>query len=181
MITINYELAREEFINGYIQYEKTNDVSQLVQNVVIPYFEPLACDLEELIDEISSKFNNPKQVIDFIELIFNSKLYDSYLLGIGKKYVSENNYIHYLIILIEFIKYEQYQKIKNTLNQLELSQNEKDKTIIQEVLMKATDERSQYCLDKIKSTYQDLKINYSNCVNSILAADSLISSNNLSI
>ena len=96
------EDIRKQFINGYNKYLESDDLSNLVLLVVIPNFELLACELEYLINDINETTENKIQVLDYIELIFNSKLYDS-ILEVLK--ISEENYTHYLIILIEFIKY----------------------------------------------------------------------------
>ena len=178
-----YEKAKKDFINGYQQYLVSEDVSSLVQNVVIPYFEPLACDLEDLIDEIFNNNEQSNQTLDYIELIFNTKLYDSILLVMKNVFTNNSNqniynysYTHYLIILIEFIKYQKYLIIKQALERIN---NNSSNSIIQDVLDKATTERAQYCLDKIKSTYLDLVTNYKQLTNCINVTNQLIDENNL--
>jgi hypothetical protein len=147
----------------------------------------LACDLEELIDKINESYDNKNQVIDYVELIFNSKLYDSILEVFKNKTTqniqttqqsNNNSYIHYLIILIEFVKWEKYQKIKTNLSNYEGLDK---KIIIFDVLNQATDERSNYCLEKIRSTYNDLVTNYSQFTNCIDACKNLFESNNLKL
>lgn len=167
----NYLMAKQLFIDQYNNYDKLDDIGEFVHNVVIPYFDLLACDLEEIISTIKSQTESPIQVLDYIELIFNSKLYDSYLTNVS-------NYSHYLVILVEFIKYLNYKEIKSFLENIE---SKEEKPFIQEVLMKATEERSQYCMDKIKQVYQDLVNNYSNYTFSILACDELFEANNINI
>ena len=77
---------KNKFINGYDKYLQSNDISEFIHGVVIPNFDIIACDLEELIDNINEKTDNKNQVIDYVELIFNSKLYDSML-----EVLKENN------------------------------------------------------------------------------------------
>jgi hypothetical protein len=175
----NYEIAKNMFIEGYKTYQTTEDLSEFISRIVIPFFELLACDLEELVNTIKTQTDSPIQVLDYLEIIFNSKLYDSYLYANDSK-VSDN-YSHYLVILIEFTKYQQYQDIKHQLESIESKQELTDKTFIQDLLMKATIERSQYCLDKMKQVYLDLVSNHSFCYNSITACDELFNANNLDI
>jgi hypothetical protein len=176
-------MAKNEFVEGYKKYQNSEDLSLLVDSVVIPYFEPLACDLEELVDLIKSQTDESIQVLDYLELVFDSKLYDSYLDTINLKSVtnSSDNYSHYLVILIEFTKYQQYQDIKQKLTSIENNQKDQDKTFIQDLLMKATEERSQYCLDKMKKVHMDLITNHTSCYNSITACDELLNSNNINL
>jgi hypothetical protein len=77
--------------------------------------------------------------------------------------------------LIELTKLEHYREIKQKLNNLTLNVS-----ILQDSLLKATDERVQYCVDKIKATYKDLTINYQECINCIFACDELFNNNDLS-
>lgn len=177
MNPINYETTKKHFVEGYKMYSNNEDLSEFISTVIIPNFEPLACDLEELVELIKVQTDSSIQVLDYLELIFNSKLYDSYLTI--NKLEQTNNYSHYLVILIEFIKYQQYQNIKQTLETIESKQD--DKTFIQELLMKATDERSQYCLDKMKQVYGDLKDNHSSNENCLMACDELLCSNNINL
>jgi hypothetical protein len=170
------ENVKKKFIDGYHKYLEANDVSELVFNTIIPNFEILACDLEELIDKINESSDNKNQVIDYIELIFNSKLYDSILEVLKTQSDIRESFTHYLIILIEFVKWEKYQKIKTNLSNYEGLDK---KVIIFDVLNQATDERSNYCLEKIRSTYNDLVTNYSQFTNCIDACENLLESNNL--
>ncbi len=172
----NNEDIKKHFVDGYKKYLESDDVSILVSSIIIPNFELFACELEYLIDDINETTDNKYQVLDYIELIFNSKLYDSILDVLNK--TLEEHYIHYLIILIEFVKYEKYQNIKKSL--LNYSTSDK-KPIILDTLNLATDERSTYCLDKIRLTYNDLVKNYSNFVNCIDACKNLFESNNIKL
>lgn len=172
----NYnEDIRKQFINGYNKYLESDDLSNLVLSVVIPNFELLACELEYLINDINETTENKIQVLDYIELIFNSKLYDS-ILEVLK--TSEEHYTHYLIILIEFIKYEKYQNIKKSL--LNYSTSDKQ-PIILDTLNLATDEKSTYCLDKMRLIFNDLVKKYPNFVNCIDACKNLFESNNIKL
>jgi hypothetical protein len=164
---------KKQFINGYNKYLESDDLSNLILLVVIPNFEVIACELEYLIDDINETTENKTQVLDYIELIFNSKLYDS-ILEVLK--TSEEHYTHYLIILVEFIKYEKYQNIKKSL----LNYCTSDKQpIILDTLNLATDEKSNYCLDKMRLTFNDLVKKYPNFVNCIEACENLFESNNI--
>ena len=168
--------VRKQFIDGYNKYLESDDLSELVKIVVIPNFEIIACELEYLIDDINETTENKIQVLDYIELIFNSKLYDS-ILEVHKK-SNEEHFIHYLIILIEFIKYEKYQNIKNSLSNYCTTDK---KPIILDTLNLATDERANYCLDKMRSTFNDLVKNYPKFMNSIDACKNLFESNNIKL
>ncbi len=177
----NNEVVKKQFVDGYNKYLESDDISEFVFNIVIPNFEMLACDLEELIDQINETTDNKNQVIDYIELIFNSKLYDSILDVLKTQTVNEESYTHYLIILIEFVKWEKYQKIKaNLLNYGPESATDKQ-VIIFDVLNQATDERSNYCLEKMRSTYNDLITNFSKFTNCINACENLFESNNIKL
>ena len=179
----NYEMAKTMFVEGYKTYQTTEDMGEFISRVVIPYFEPLACDLEELVDIIKTQTDSPIQVLDYLEVIFNSKLYDSYLYANTKNEIlkSSDNYAHYLVILIEFTKYQEYQEIKDKLETIESKQESNDKTFIQDLLMKATIERSQYCFDKMKQVYSDLMNNFSSYNNSITACNELFNANNINL
>ncbi len=181
----NYEMAKSMFIEGYKTYQSIEDIGEFISKVIIPYFEPLACDLEELIKIIKTQTDNPNQVLDYLELIFNSKLYDSYLYANNTANNNllrpHDNYTHYLVILIEFTKYQEYHKIKDKLESIESKQETENKTFIQDLLMKATIERSQYCFDKIKMVYLDLINNFSSYNNSIIACKELFNANNINI
>lgn len=177
MDPINYETTKKQFVEGYKMYSNNEDLSEFISSVVIPNFEPLACDLEELVELIKVQTDSSIQVLDYLELIFNSKLYDSYLTT--NKLEQINNYSHYVVILIEFTKYQQYQIIKQTLESIESKQDEK--TFIQELLMKATTERSQYCLDKMKHVYNDLKTNHKSNEDSLIACDELLNAHNITL
>jgi hypothetical protein len=179
----NYEMAKTMFVEGYKTYQTTEDIGEFISRVVIPYFEPLVCDLEELVDIIKTQTDSPIQVLDYLEVIFNSKLYDIYL-GVNnskEKLNNKDNYSHYLVILIEFTKYQEYQDIKGKLENIESKQESNDKTFIQDLLMKATIERSQYCLDKMKLVYSELINDFSSYNNSIMACDELLNANNLNL
>ena len=170
------ENVKKQFIDGYNKYLESFDLSDFISSIIIPNFELLACELEELIDDINETFENKNQVLDYIELIFNSKLYDC-ILDVFKL-TEEENYIHYLIILIEFVKWEKYQKIKISLSNYDGSDK---KPILLDVLNQATDERSQYCLDKMRSTYNNLITNYPKFTNCIDACKNLFESNKLKL
>lgn len=183
MNPVNYEMAKTMFIEGYETYKTNEDIGEYISRVVIPYFEPLACDLEELVDIIKTNTDSPIQVLDYLEVIFNSKLYDSYFYTNSKNDLlkSYDNYYHYLVILIEFTKYQQYQDIRKTLETIESTHQVDDKTFIQDLLMKATIERSQNCLDKMKLIYTDLLNKFSSNNNSITACNELFSANNINL
>jgi hypothetical protein len=170
------ENVKKQFVDGYNNYLKSDDLSEFVSSIIIPNFELLACELEYLINDINEIAENKNQVLDYIELIFNSKLYNS-ILDVLKS-SKEEYYTHYLIILIEFIKYEKYQKIKTNLSNYEGSDKQ---TIILDVLNQATNERSNYCLDKIRSTYNDLVTNNPKFTNCIEACENLFESNKLKL
>lgn len=170
------ENIRNQFINYYNKYLESDDLSDFVSLIVIPNFELLACDLEHLIDDINETTENKNQVLDYIELIFNSKLYDSILEVLNT--TSEEHFIHYLIILIEFVKYERYQNIKNSLSNYCTTDKQ---PIILDTLNLATDERANYCLDKMRSIFNDLVKNYPNFLNCIDACKNLFESNNVKL
>lgn len=171
-----WEKAREDFIEGYKNFLLSDDLVDLVQHTVIPYFELFACDLNELMEVISERHDNKNQVLDYIEMIFNSKLYDSVLSVLKTEKTTTDvslSLTHYLIILIELTKLERYQEIKQKLNNLTINTLTINTSILQDSLLKATDERIQYCVDKIKSIYKDLTTNYQECKNCIFACDEL--------
>jgi hypothetical protein len=186
----NYEIAKNMFIEGYQTYEENEEIEEYTHRVIIPYFELFARDLENLVNIIKNKDDSTLQIIDYLEVIFNSKLYDFYLFINNENNLlkSPNNYSHYLIILIEFIKYKQYQYISKTLESLEpiepiepieSSQIPNDKNFIQYLLTKATIEKSQNCLYKMKLIYTELLNNFSSNINSINACNKLLNANNI--
>lgn len=151
----NFDSAKKHFVSSFQNYE-SQDLSELINHVVIPYFEQFACDLEELVDIIKQENSNTVQVLDYIELVFNSKIYDSYLEVVNFDSYSDDNYSYYLVILIEFTKYQQYLNIKNNLQQIETNKPD-DKLFIQDLLMTATNEKLENCLNKIKKYYLELQ------------------------
>lgn len=179
----NYEMAKTMFVEGYKTYQTAEDIGEFISGIIIPYFEPIACDLEELVDTIKTQTDSPIQVLDYLEVIFNSKLYDSYLYANNKNESlrTSDNYAHYLVILIEFTKYQEYQEIREKLHTIESKQDSNDKSFIQDLLIKATEERSQYCLDKMKQIYKDLIDNFSSYNNSITACNELFGANNINL
>lgn len=177
----NYKELMEQYNTIIKEYETCDDVSELISNNIIPYFELFICDLENIIDTINNKTNNLKLILNFIELIFNFILYDTYLSMC--KANANNNFTHYLIILAEFTKYEQYQKIVNSIKDLStdtfvkygISENEND----QKELLDITNIKITRCLEKIKNTYSDLVTNFSTYENCKEACFELLSANNL--
>ena len=173
-----FEEAKVNFVNGYEQYQRTKDVSETIINSVIPYFETLCCDLEELLVSITEKFGDGIQVLDYVELIFNPKLYNTILEFIQIEEVDPaTNYTHYVIILAECVKLERYRQIKEKL--LNIGDNDIGKTILHDALTTATNERIEITIERIKSIYMDL-INNSMLVNSKSGCDELLKTHNLS-
>jgi hypothetical protein len=175
----NYEMAKTMFIEGYEGYETIEDIGEFISRIIIPYFKLFACDLEELVNIIKTKTDSPNEVLGYLEVIFNSKLYDSYLYANNSQLF--DNYSYYLIILIEFTKYQQYQNIKEKLEIIETAHSSDDKNCIQDILMKATIERSQHCLDKMKVIYTELLNKFSLNTNSIIACNELFNANNIKL
>lgn len=180
MNLLNYKIIKTEFINNYKTYQTTDNIAEFISRVVIPYFEPLACDLKELVDSIKNQTDNSIQVIDYLEVIFNSKLYDSFIYANTNNDTTKttDNYIHYLIILIEFTKYQEYQEIEGKLKTIQYSNNN---TFLQDLLIDEIIKKSQYSLDKIKQVYKDLIDNFSCYNNSITACNELLGANNIKI
>lgn len=173
-----FEQAKVSFVNGYEQYQQTNDVNETIINSVIPYFESLCCDLEELLVTITEKYGDGIQVLDYVELIFNPKLYNTLLeINQAEQIDPSTNYTHYVIILAECVKLKRYEQIKQKL--LEIGVNDIGKTILHDTLTSATNERIEITIERIKTIYTDL-INNSLLVNSKSGCDELLKTHNLS-
>lgn len=170
-----YQEAKTQLINSYSQYNSIKDIPDVVHNIVIPYFDLLACDLGEIIDEINIKYNVQSESMDFIEVIFNPNLYQVMLLDLDK---ITDKYIHYLIILIEFTKYEKYIEMNNRLRTI-LADDKITNTILLDGICTASTERIENCKDRIKNIYSDLIKNFSSFVLSKQAINIMLESNNL--
>ncbi len=167
--------VKNKFINSYASFKTIEDVPELVHNLVIPNFEILACDLGEIIDGINKKYSIQSESMDFIELIFNPNLYQVIMEQMDK---TKDQYTHYLIVLVEFVKMEKYIEMKSRLDAI-LSDNKISNTILSDGIKQASEERIAKCKERITSIINDLKKNYGSFVLSAQGIDMLIESNNL--
>ena len=170
-----YQEVKTQLINFYPEYKSIDDIHNIVHNIVIPYFDLLACDLDEIINEINTKYNVQSESMDFIEVIFNPNLYQAMLLDLDK---ITDKYIHYLIVLIEFTKYEKYSEMNNRLHTI-LSNDKITNTILADGIRQASIERIENCKERIKNIYNDLIKNFSSFVLSKQAINMILESNNL--
>ena len=108
----DYTEVKSSFINSYSTFKTIEDIPNLIHNIVIPYFEILACDLSEIIDRINTQYSVQSESMDFIELVFNPNLYQVMLEQMDK---NKDQYIHYLIVLVEFNKMEKYMEMRTRL------------------------------------------------------------------
>jgi len=113
--------------------------------------------------------------MDFIELVFNPNLYQVMLEQMNK---SKDQYIHYLIVLVEFTKMEKYMETKSRLDTI-LSDSKISNTILTDGIKQASEERIANCKERITSTIADLKKNFSSFGLSAQGIDMLLESNNL--
>lgn len=171
----NYQEAKKQLIDFYPQFKSIEDIPNVIHTIVIPYFDLIACDLSEIIDEINNKYNVQSESMDFIELILNPNLYQVMLSELDK---ITDKYIHYLIVLIEFTKYEKYIDMNNRLNTL-LSDDKITNTILSDGIRQASTERIDKCKEHIKNVYNDLIKNYSSFTLSKQAINMILESNNL--
>jgi hypothetical protein len=171
------EEIKNKFIEEYSNFKTLDDSNRIIQELVIPNFETLACDLDEIIDQINSKYDITFESLDFIEMIFNPNLYQV-IMSEMKSNQSEDCLKHYLIVLIEFTKYQRYITLNEKLRLLG-SDDKMNKTIFYEGLSHASDERIESCLNRIKSIYQTLNNDFPTFHTSKLAINILLSSNDL--
>lgn len=166
---------KTNFINSYGNFKTIEDIPDIVLNLVIPNFEVLACDLSEIIDEINKTYSIQSESMDFIELVFNPNLYQVMLEQMDN---TKDQYIHYLIVLVEFTKMEKYMEAKSRLDAI-LSDSKISNTILSDGIKQASDEKITNCKERIASTIADLKKNYSSFVLSAQGIDMLLESNGL--
>ena len=171
----NYQEAKSHFINSYETSNSIDNISELVYNIVIPHFNLFACDLSEIIDLINSKYSIQSESMDFIELVFNPNLYKVIL---EQKDNTNDEYIHYLIVLVEYIKLEKYTEMKSRLETI-LSNDKISNTILSDGIRQASNERIDNCKERITNTINDLKNNYSNFVLSLTGIKILLETNNI--
>ncbi len=166
---------KTNFINSYGRFKTIEDIPNIVSNLVIPNFEVIACDLGEIIDEINKTYSIQSESMDFIELVFNPNLYQVMLEQMNQ---SKDQYIHYLIVLVEFTKMEKYMEAKSRLDAI-LSDGKISNTILTDGIKQASEERITNCKERISSTIANLKKNYSSFVFSAQGIDMLLESNGL--
>lgn len=171
----DYTEVKSSFINSYSTFKTIEDIPELVHNLVIPHFEILACDLCEIIDGINAKYSIQSESMDFIELVFNPNLYQVMLEQMDK---NKDQYIHYLIVLVEFNKLEKYMEMRTRLDTI-LSDDKISNTILLDGIKQASDEKINNCRERITSMINDLKNNYSSFVLSAQGINMLLESNNL--
>lgn len=171
----DYTEVKASFINSYSTFKTIEDIPELVHNLVIPHFEILACDLCEIIDGINAKYSIQSESMDFIELVFNPNLYQVMLEQMDK---NKDQYIHYLIVLVEFNKLEKYMEMRTRLDTI-LSDDKISNTILLDGIKQASDEKINNCRERITTTINDLKNNYSSFVFSAHGINMLLESNNL--
>jgi hypothetical protein len=168
----DYSEAKASFINSYSTFKTIEDIPELVHNLVIPHFEVLACDLGEIINEINEKYSIQSESMDFIELVFNPNLYQVILEQMDK---NQDKYIHYLIILVEFNKLEKYMEMRTRLDTI-LTDDKISKSILLDGIKQASDERINNCRERITTTFNDLKNNYSSFILSTQGINMLLES-----
>ena len=171
----DYTEVKASFINSYSSFKTIEDIPNLIHNIVIPHFEILACDLGEIIDEINEKYSIQSESMDFIELVFNPNLYQVMLEQMDK---NKDQYIHYLIVLVEFNKLEKYMEMRTRLDTI-FTDDKISNTILSDGIKQASDERINNCRERITTTINDLKNNYSSFVLSTQGINMLLESNNL--
>jgi len=169
--------AKSQFISAYGNFKTTEDIPDLITNLVIPNFELFACDLGELIDGINAKYSVQSESMDFIELVFNPNLYQVILEQMDK---TQDKYTHYLIVQVEFIKMEKYMEMKTRLENI-LSDDKISNTILSDGIRQASDERISRCKERIANIIQDLKKNYNSFGLSSTGIAMLLESNNLQL
>ncbi len=174
-IKLSNQDPKTNFVNSYGNFKTIEDIPDIVSNLVIPNFEVLACDLSEVIDEINKSYSIQSESMDFIELIFNPNLYQVMLEQMDK---SKDQYIHYLIVLVEFTKMEKYMEIKSRLDTI-LSDGKISNSILSDGIKQASEEKITNCKERIASTIANLKKNYSSFVLSAQGIDMLLESNGL--
>jgi hypothetical protein len=166
---------KTNFVKSYGNFKTIEDIPDIVSNLVIPNFEVLACDLSEVIDEINKSYSIQSESMDFIELVFNPNLYQVMLEQMDN---TKDQYIHYLIVLVEFTKMEKYMEMKSRLDTI-LSDGKISNTILSDGIKQASEERITNCKERISSIIADLKINYSSFVLSVQGINMLLESNGL--
>ncbi len=165
---------KTNFVKSYVNFKTIEDIPNIVSNLVIPNFEVLACDLGEIIDEINKTYSIQSESMDFIELVFNTNLYQVMLEQMDK---SEDQYIHYLIVLVEFTKMEKYVETKSRLDTI-LSDSKISNTILTDGIKQASEERIANCKERISSIVTDLHKSYPNFVSSKFVIQMLFRENN---
>ena len=173
------EEIKNKFIEEYSNFKTLDDSNRIIQELVIPNFETFACDLDEIINNINKKYDISFESLDFIEMIFNPNLYQV-IFSEMKSNDCQDTLKHYLIILIEFTKYQHYIKLNEKLKSVGTDSNINN-TIFYEGLTQASNERIETCLSRIKSTYQNLINNFPNYQTSKIAINILLSSNNITV
>ena len=171
----DYTKVKASFINSYSTFKTIEDIPEIIHNLVIPHFEILACDLCEIIDGINTQYSVQSESMDFIELVFNGNLYQSIIDQMDK---NKDQYIHYLIVLVEFNKLEKYIEMRTRLDTI-LSGDKISNTILLDGIKQASDEKINNCRERITSIINDLKNNYSSFALSTQGIDMLLESNNL--
>ena len=137
------------------------------------YSKSCNCTVMLFFDSFATKIQS--ESMDFIELVFNPNLYQVMLEQMNK---SKDQYIHYLIVLVEFTKMEKYMETKSRLDTI-LSDSKISNTILTDGIKQASDERIINCKERITSTIADLKKNFSSFGLSAQGIDMLLESNNL--
>lgn len=179
---MNDEL-KAQIVKGYEYFKTNDDISELVCNTVIPNFDIIACNIDEIINEIESK-NNDNQVLDYIEMIFNSSLYESIITEVKSFNIEPcYNYFHYLMILIEVSKINKYNEINSRLNQiLNNTKTDKEETPFGvSVLIQATEEKINNCKNRIKYIHNNLVTDFPELINCKIACNELLNSSNIII
>jgi len=164
---------KNDLINSYYN----NNYEEIINNIVIPNFNNIVCNLDEIIDCINNKYNIENESLNYIENIFNVNLYNSILSTLNNN--NNDNLTHYFIVLIEFIKYERYQKIINKMENMNLENNDISKTMIFDNLLNATKISLNNCLSRIKLTNDNLNEHFKEFNLSKFAIHNLLEMNNL--
>jgi len=172
-----YDEAKKVFIAKYKDFKNLDDIYCVTRDIVIPFFDSFACDLEEIIDSINKEHNVNNESLDYIENIFSQKLYDSIISTLDKN--ARDRYIHFLIITIEHIKYRKYKIIEERLNDLTINMSTESKPFY-DMMIQANNERLEICLQRMRHYYKDLD-NYMNYEYSRTSIEILLSSNNINL
>ncbi len=156
---IYYKIFNKYYSEGKDVSTELNELYQPIFTGLLDYYEKfMTIGIIDMIVDIKKKFNpdKPYAIIDYLEYLFGSILYETFLFEVKK--INPNNMSYeYLcvfeyIVRIESIKYNQYDQVINTLKQ----------TMSESKLILAMNNRINGCLKKITFCFYWLEKNYPN-------------------